>query len=69
MQNIIESYVDAHREEILEQWKTLVNLEGKADELEAMDTVAEHLRRIFTEAGVSVPSIGPIPRHPRFSPV
>ena len=65
MQNTIESYVDAHREEILEQWKTLVNLEGTANEPEAMDTVAEHLRQIFTEAGVSCTLHRPNPQAPQ----
>ncbi len=52
MQKQIEAYIDAHQEEIVEHWKNLVNLEGKASELECMDIVAEHLRKIFTEAGV-----------------
>ena len=52
MQKKIEAYIDAHRDEIVEQWKTLVNLEGKASELECMDIVAQHLYKIFTEAGV-----------------
>lgn len=52
MQRQIEAYVDAHRDEIVEQWKALVNLEGRADEVEAMNAVAEHLLKIFTEAGV-----------------
>lgn len=53
MQEQIEAYIDAHQEEILEQWKTLVNLEGKADELQAMDMVAEHLCGVFTQAGAA----------------
>lgn len=52
MQKQIEMYIDSHREEIVEQWKTLVNLEGKAEELGALDLVAKHLYELFTEAGV-----------------
>ena len=47
MQKQIEAYIDAHQKEIVEHWKNLVNLEGKASELECMDIVAEHLRKIF----------------------
>ena len=53
MQKLIDAYIDAHREEMVAQWEALVNLEGKADEPEAMDAVAEHLFRIFSEAGLT----------------
>lgn len=53
MQKLIEAYVDSHREEMIDRWRELVNLEGKADELEAMDAVVSHLLKLFAEAGVS----------------
>lgn len=53
MQKLIDAYIDTHREEMVAQWEALVNLEGKADEPEAMDAVAEHLFRIFSEAGLT----------------
>lgn len=65
MRETIDAYIDAHQEEILEQWKTLVNLEGKADELQAMDTVAEHLRDIFTQAGAACQLHRPHPQAPQ----
>lgn len=52
MQSQIESYIDEHREEILDRWRELVNLEGKADELECMEKVASYLYDQFTQAGV-----------------
>ncbi len=53
MKQKIEAYIEAHREEMVEQWRQLVNLEGKSDELEALDIEAQHLCRLFTEAGVA----------------
>ena len=65
MQKQIEEYIDSHREEIIEQWKNLVNLEGKADEIEALDAVADHLKKIFTEAGVKCEMYRPNPKAPQ----
>lgn len=51
LQKQVEAYIDAHREEIIEDWKTLVNLEGKGNQPEAMEEVARFLRGLFTAAG------------------
>ena len=53
MQKQIETYIDAHREEIIRQWADLVNLEGESKQTDALETVAQHLYDLFTEAGVS----------------
>lgn len=52
MKQKIEEYIDSHREEMVEQWRQLVNLEGKSEETVYLDAVAQHLCRLFTEAGV-----------------
>ena len=65
MQKLIDSYIEAHREEIVAQWEALVNLEGKADELEAMDVVVNHLYRIFSDAGVVCRLQRPHPQGPQ----
>ena len=53
MQKQIETYIDAHREEIIRQWADLVNLEGESKQTDALEAVAQHLYDLFTEAGVS----------------
>ena len=37
LQKQVEAYIDAHREEIIEDWKNLVNLEGRGSQPECMD--------------------------------
>lgn len=61
----IESYIDSKREEMIETWKTLVNLEGKAPEKECMDKVADYLYKIFSEAGVDCVLTETIPEAPK----
>ena len=51
LQKQVEAYIDAHREEIIEDWKNLVNLEGRGSQPECMDEVAHHLYDLFTAAG------------------
>ena len=53
MQKQIEAYIDGHREEIIGQWATLVNLEGESKQTDALEVVAQHLYSIFTEAGLT----------------
>ena len=53
MQETIDAYIKAHREEMLACWEELVNLEGKSGELDAMETLAKRLGELFAEAGVS----------------
>lgn len=50
--NEIEAYIDSKRQEILNKWEYLVNLEGNNTEKEDMDIIANWLYREFTEAGV-----------------
>lgn len=50
--NEIEAYIDSKRQEILNKWEYLVNLEGNNIEKEDMDIIANWLYREFTEAGV-----------------
>ena len=45
-------YIDAHREELLEDWKNLVNIEGSLRQPEAMHQEAEYLCELFRKAGV-----------------
>ena len=53
LQKQVEKYIDAHREEIIADWKALVNLEGRGNQMECMDEVAYFLRDLFTAAGFS----------------
>lgn len=45
-------YIDEHRQEILEDWKALVNHEGSLRQPDAMHAEAEYLCGRFREAGV-----------------
>lgn len=47
----IHEYVTAHREEMLETWKTLVNLEGYFEECENVEKVAAYLKQAFENEG------------------
>lgn len=53
LQKQVEKYIDAHREEIIADWKALVNLEGRGNQMECMDEIAYFLRDLFTAAGFS----------------
>ena len=61
----VNTYIDSHRDEILEQWEDLVNLQAESHEVEQLDVVAEHLYKIFTEAGVTCQLGRPIPEAPQ----
>ena len=54
-------YIDEHRQEILEDWKALVNHEGSLRQPDAMHAEAEYLCGRFREAGVdcAVYSVSP----------
>ena len=47
----IHDYIEAHREEMLEQWRTLVNLEGYFEEQENVEKVAAYLKTEFEKEG------------------
>ena len=59
-------YIDEHRQEILDDWKALVNHEGSLRQPDAMHAEAEYLCGRFREAGVdcAVYSVSPeiVPR-------
>lgn len=65
MDQTINAYIDAHREEIIRQWKDLVNLQAESKEVEALDVVAQHLYRVFTEAGVTCQLRRAVPEAPQ----
>ncbi|MBS4785000.1 MAG: M20/M25/M40 family metallo-hydrolase [Clostridiales bacterium] len=52
MQEKIREFIAANRENILADWRELVNLEGSLREPANMYRIAEHLREKFSEAGV-----------------
>lgn len=52
IQEKIKEYIDSHREEILEVYKTLINLEGRGDEVQNLNRIADYLVEKFSEAGV-----------------
>ena len=47
----INNFIDSHKSEIIEKWKTLVNLEGKTDEKENVDRAEAWLKKEFEAAG------------------
>ncbi len=53
MDQRIMDYVTKHREDIISDWKELVNLEGSLREPDYLDIEAEWLKQRFTEAGVN----------------
>ena len=53
MDQRISEYVNAHREDIVNDWRELVNLEGSLRQPECLFPEAEWLKQKFTEAGVS----------------
>ena len=59
-------YIDEHRQEILDDWKALVNHEGSLRQPDAMHAEAEYLCGRFREAGVdcavysAAPEIPPV---------
>ena len=47
----INEFIDSHRDEMIEKWKTLVNLEGKTDEKENVDRAQVWLKKEFEAVG------------------
>ncbi len=47
----IHNYIEAHKAEMIEQWNTLVNLEGYFDEKENVEKVAAYLKNEFEKEG------------------
>ncbi len=60
----IKEYISCNRENIIEDWKDLVNLEGSLREAENMYTVANFVKEKFTQAGVKCEVIGAKPSVP-----
>ena len=52
MKEKIKAFVREHEQDIIRDWKDLVNLEGSWREPKNMYVVAEHLRKLFSDAGV-----------------
>lgn len=48
----ISAYIDAHRDEMLEDWKKVVNIESHSADLEGVKAVGKALLTMFTEAGL-----------------
>lgn len=47
----ITAFIDSHRDEMIEKWKTLVNLEGKTDEKDNVEKAQAWLRKEFEAEG------------------
>jgi len=52
MKKEIENYIEAHRDEMLQLWRDIVNLEANSECLEGLRLVAERLKDEFEAAGV-----------------
>ncbi len=61
----IDKYIDSKRDEMVETLKMLVNLEGKATELDNMDVLSKCLFELFTEAGMDCQLIAAHPKAPK----
>lgn len=48
----IEQYIDRHREEMLQVWKDVVNLEGRSDDVNNLRLAVEYLKVKFESAGM-----------------
>ena len=51
MQKLIERYIDSHREEMIEKWKELVEIEAFWSETEYTREVAAFVKKLFEESG------------------
>lgn len=49
--NEINRFIDAHKDEMVEKWKTLVNMEGHYDEKENVERAAGWLKNEFEQEG------------------
>lgn len=49
--NEISKFIDAHKEEMVEKWKTLVNMEGHYDEKENVERATKWLKNEFEQEG------------------
>ena len=49
--NEINRFIDAHKDEMVKKWKTLVNMEGHYDEKENVERVAGWLKNEFEQEG------------------
>lgn len=48
----IEAYVDSHRQEMLDLWRDVVNLEGNSEDLAGLRRVVERFKQEFESAGM-----------------
>lgn len=64
MNQQIHEYIRAHKQEIIEDWKELVNTEGSLREPENMYIVADLVQKKFAAAGVDCKVIGVDPSIP-----
>ena len=49
--NEINRFIDAHKDEMVKKWKTLVNMEGHYDEKENVERAAGWLKNEFEQEG------------------
>ena len=52
LKNEIEKYIEDHREEMLNTYKDVINLEGRSNELDKLELVVERFKKEFEAAGV-----------------
>lgn len=52
MNQKIAEFIEANRKNIISDWKNLVNVEGRCTEPKYMYEVAEHVNKLFLDAGV-----------------
>ena len=63
--NEINRFIDAHKDEMVEKWKTLVNMEGHYDEKENVERAAGWLKNEFEQEGFQCrPAVLNIPKSP-----
>lgn len=64
MQKIIEEYIDSHRDEIIQKWRELVEIEAFWSETEYTKEVAMAVKNLFEEAGCECEMIDADPSTP-----
>ena len=52
LKNEIEKYIEDHREEMLNTYRDVINLEGRSNELDKLELVVERFKKEFEAAGV-----------------
>ncbi|MBR2595993.1 MAG: M20/M25/M40 family metallo-hydrolase [Solobacterium sp.] len=64
MQKIIEEYIDSHRDEIIQKWRELVEIEAFWSETEYTREVAAYVKKLFEDAGCECEIVDPDPSIP-----